>query len=93
LQDIDRLADWVHGDLRPDLTLLFDAPVETGMQRAGKRGSPDRIEVERAEFFNRVRECYLQLANAEPERFVIVDASADRDIVRQSVEEIAATLL
>lgn len=89
--DINRLADWVHGDLRPDLTILLDAPVATGMARAGRRGDPDRIEIERAEFFTRVRECYLTLAKAEPERFVIVDATQDLSTVRDTVEAIIAT--
>jgi dTMP kinase len=54
--DINRLAGWVHGDLRPDLTILLDAPVETGMGRAGRRGEPDRFEIEENEFFMRVIE-------------------------------------
>jgi dTMP kinase len=58
LSDINRLADWVHGDLQPDLTVLLDAPVETGIGRAGQRGEPDRIEKEKADFFARARECY-----------------------------------
>lgn len=91
-EDIDRLADWVHGDLRPDVTILLDAPVETGMDRAGRRGDPDRFEIERADFFDRVRESYLLLAAAEPDRFVIVDATQDLDSVRQTVEAIAAAL-
>jgi len=91
-QDIDRLADWVHGDLRPDLTILLDAPVEMGMRRAGRRGEPDRIEIERDGFFNRVRACYLQLAAAEPDRFVVVDASQDLEVVRRSIEGICAAL-
>lgn len=91
-QDIDRLADWVHGDLRPDLTILLDAPVEMGMRRAGRRGEPDRIEIERDGFFNRVRACYLQLAAAEPDRFVIVDASQDLEAVRRSIDGICAAL-
>ena len=86
--DINRLAEWVHGDLRPDLTILLDAPVATGMSRAGRRGRPDRIEIERVDFFERVRECYLSLAEAEPERFVVVDASRDLDTVRLSIESI-----
>ena len=86
--DINRLAEWVHGDLRPNLTILLDAPVATGMSRAGRRGSPDRIEIERVDFFERVRECYLSLAEAEPERFVVVDASVDMDTVRASIESI-----
>ena len=73
--DIDRLAEWVHPGLQPDLTILLDAPVATGMGRAGRRSDPDRIERERSEFFSRVRDCYLQLAAAEPGRFVVIDAS------------------
>lgn len=91
--DINRLAEWVHGDLRPDLTILLDAPVATGMHRAGRRGSPDRIEIERADFFERVRECYLSLAEAEPERFVVVDASVDMDTVRASIASIVDRII
>ena len=91
--DINRLAEWVHGDLRPNLTILLDAPVATGMSRAGQRGNPDRIEIERVDFFERVRECYLSLAEAEPERFVVVDASVDMDTVRASIESIVDRII
>ena len=91
-EDINLLAEWVHGDLRPDLTILLDAPVETGMSRAGRRGDPDRFELERSEFFARVRETYLRLAENEPDRFVIIDATQDRETVQQSIEEIGAGL-
>jgi len=87
-EDINRLAEWVHGDLRPNLTILLDAPVETGMSRAGRRGSPDRIEIERVEFFEKVRECYLSLAEGDPERFAVIDASRDIDAVRVSIESV-----
>ena len=90
--DINLLAEWVHGDLRPNLTILFDAPVEIGMGRAGQRSDPDRFEIERSEFFVRVRECYLKLAEAEPDRFVIVDATQDRDSVQATLEAIAAEI-
>ncbi len=90
--DIDLLAEWVHGDLRPNLTILLDAPVETGISRAGQRSDPDRFEIERSEFFVRVRECYLELAEAEPDRFVIVDATQDRDSVQATIEAIAAEI-
>lgn len=93
LDDINRLAKWVHEDLQPDLTVLLDAPVETGMRRADERGAPDRIEVERAGFFTRVRACYLSLAAAEPERFVVVDATQALDTVRETMAAIATSLL
>ena len=82
---INTLADWVHGDLQPDLTILLDAPVETGMGRAGERSEPDRIEMERNDFFARARDCFLELAKNEPQRFVVVDASADIATVKTKV--------
>ncbi len=90
--DINRLADWVHGDLQPDLTILLDAPVETGMERAGKRSDPDRFESEQGDFFRRVRATYLQLAENEPERIVVVDATQSLEAVRNVIEDIAAAL-
>ncbi len=75
------------------MTILLDAPVETGMSRAGRRGRPDRFEVEKTEFFMRVRESYLQLAEAEPDRFVVIDATRDLDLVRADISAIAAALV
>ncbi len=92
METIDRLADWVHGDLHPDLTLLLDAPVEIGLQRAGRRGAPDRFEEERHDFFQRVRECYLQLAAAAPERFFVLDTTQPLEVVTAEVAELARRL-
>lgn len=89
---IETLAEWVHGDLVPDLTVLLDAPVEVGLARAGQRGEPDRFERERVDFFTRVRDTYLELAAAEPERFAIVDANRDLRDVRADIESIVAML-
>ena len=93
MDTIDRLADWVHGEVRPDLTVLLDAPVEIGLQRADGRGSRDRFEQERQDFFQRVRESYLQLAAREPERFVIVDTTRSLAAVKQDMMAIADELL
>ncbi len=90
LDDINQLADWAHGELTPDLTILLDAPVETGMERAGHRGMPDRFEIEQTDFFERVRETYLSLAEAEPNRFVIVDATAGLATMRETMQALAA---
>jgi len=87
------LANWVHGDTWPDLTILLDAPVEIGMARASSRGSPDRIEQEKHEFFERVRQTYLDLAAAEPERFVVVDTRRELELVQADVEAIAQQLI
>jgi dTMP kinase len=77
LEKINLLAAWVHADLQPDLTLLLDAPAELGKARAEKRGETDRIDAEEAAFYQRVRDGYLSLAAAEPERFAVIDASLD----------------
>ena len=93
MQHINTLADWVLGDLRPDITILLDAPIDVGMSRTTKRGNPDRLDVERAEFYARVRKCYLDLAKAEPERFVIVDASGTLDEVSALIDDLATEIL
>ncbi len=70
------MEQWVQGTLRPDLTLLLDAPVNIGHGRAGRRGGEaDRFEREEQAFFERVRTCYLQLAHAEPARYRVIDAA------------------
>ena len=91
-ESIEWLAEFVHGDLQPDLTILLDAPVDTAMQRAGRRGDLDRFEVEQGDFFDRVREAYLQLAAGEPGRFVVVDCARDLATVQAVIREIAAAL-
>lgn len=77
LEKINLMADWVQGELQPHLTLLLDAPVEVGLARTAKRGGANRMDSEEAEFYKRVREGYLSLAAAEPERFAVIDASRD----------------
>ena len=93
METVDCLADWVHGDTWPDLTILLDAPVEIGMARAGSRSVPDRIEQERHDFFERVRECFLQIAANEPERFVVLDTTRRIEDVSSDVVAIAEGLL
>jgi dTMP kinase len=74
--------------LQPDLTLLFDVPVEVGMDRIAGRGAADRFESETVAFFERVRHAYLERAAGHPERFRVIDASGDEDQVWQQVETI-----
>jgi len=93
METIDRLADWVHGETWPDLTILLDAPVDVGMQRADKRGVPDRFEQEQHDFFQRVRACYLQLAMNEPERFVVLDTTQSLEEVGREIRLLADQLL
>jgi len=82
---IDRIAQAVHGDLMPDCTLLLDVPVRVGLERMqARRGAVDRFEVESAQFFDRVRNRYLELAHAAPARFRIVDATQPLDQVAEA---------
>jgi len=74
---IAELENWVQGELRPDLTIILDAPVATGRERAGQRSAPDRIEKEQNDFFERVRDTYLELARHYPHRIAVVDASVE----------------
>ena len=94
--DIDALVRIVHPHRQPDLTVLLDAPVAVGMARASARNGadgPDRFESERADFFERVRQCYLSRAAREPQRFRVIDASAGVDQVEASVRTALAPLL
>jgi dTMP kinase len=87
---IEQLAGAVHGDLQPDCTLLLDLPVDVGLTRArGRSGvAADRFEAEAAEFFERVRQGYLQIARAEPQRVRVIDASAALLSVTQQVTRV-----
>jgi dTMP kinase len=83
------LENLVQGDLRPDLTLLLDLPVEVGLRRAAaRRGreAPDRFELEGSEFFQRVRARFLALAAEHPQRIRVIDAD-------RSLEEVTADLV
>jgi len=75
--DIDRIAaleHWVQGNLRPDLTIVLDVPVEAGLARAGRRSAPDRFEREQLAFHEAVRAAYRTIAAREPARVQVVDA-------------------
>ncbi|MBL1140928.1 MAG: dTMP kinase [Proteobacteria bacterium] len=85
---IEILEDWVQQGLKPDLTILFDLDVETGLRRAGNRSEVDRFEQEEISFFERIRSCYLERAKNEPERFRIIDSSQSFDNVKQQIQDI-----
>jgi len=78
---VAKVEQLVLKDLQPDLTLLFDMPVELGMTRVAGRGEADRFEVESVKFFERVRKAYLERAAANPQRFRIIDASQEQEQV------------
>jgi len=85
---IAQLEQWVQGDLRPDMTLILDLPVDVGLERAGKRSAPDRFELEKHDFFNKVRDTYLARAATNPERYQVIDASPSISDVQQSIQTV-----
>ncbi|MCC7121578.1 MAG: dTMP kinase [Gammaproteobacteria bacterium] len=89
-ESIATLEHLVQGGLAPDLTLLFDAPVDIALGRAQSRGAGDRFEAERAEFFTRVRDAYLARAAAAPQRFIVVDACRDAAAVSATLRDLFA---
>ncbi len=87
------INDWVLQGLKPDLTILLDAPVEVGLQRLEARGDKDRIEQESVHFFHRVRDAYLKLANDEPDRYRIVDATQSIAEVEEQLRRILEPII
>lgn len=87
------LEQAVQGDLRPDMTLMLDAPVEIGMQRAGRRGQADRFESERREFFERVRNSFRQRAADNPARYRVIDASLPLEAVQAQITAVIDSLV
>jgi len=86
------LEAFVLGDLQPDLTLVFDLPVEIGLARAARRGALDRFEQEQRAFFDAVRQTYLQRAQAMPERYSVIDASRTLAEVQADLRALVARL-
>lgn len=92
LHKMQQLEQWVQGDLQPDITLLFDVPVEVSLQRLAGARTPDKFEAQGAAFFSRLREQYLQRAAQYPERFRVINAHRSLEEVKKSVEDIILSL-
>lgn len=92
LAKLEQLEQWVHGDLQPDLTLLFDIPIEVARQRLSNNASLDRFEQERGDFFERVRQAYLARAAKSPQRFAVIRAEKTMTEVQQELSKIVASL-
>lgn len=88
MEKMQQLEQWVQGDLQPDLTLLFDVPVEVSLQRLAGARTPDKFEAQGAAFFERLRAQYLARAAQYPQRFRVIDANRPLLDVQQSVVEI-----
>lgn len=86
------LEHWVLGDVQPDLTLLFDLPLDIARERIALASRVlDRFEQERADFHERVRQAYLERAHAYPSRIRLVDANHGLDDIRKILEQIVIT--
>lgn len=92
VEKLEQLERWVHADLQPDLTLLFDIPVEMARQRLSNNVSLDRFEQEQSEFFDKVRNAYLARSQKNPARFAIIRAEKSPEEVKASLESIIASI-
>ncbi|HIM54412.1 MAG TPA: dTMP kinase [Gammaproteobacteria bacterium] len=93
--DVSRIAQleqWVLQDFTPDMTLLLDVPVEIGMSRVESRGKKDRIELEATDFFNRVRQAYIDRSEQFPERIKLIDSSQTVEHTKQQIKVILDSL-
>ncbi|XYJ08547.1 dTMP kinase [Telluria sp. B2] len=84
---MEALEAWVHPHLQPDLTLLFDVPLEVARERLDATRTLDKFEREQGEFFARCRAEYLRRAAQFPERFVVVDSTRSIEATRQTIAE------
>ncbi|OOZ09072.1 dTMP kinase [Solemya velum gill symbiont] len=93
IESIRLLESFVQEDVRPDLTLLLDLPVNVGMARANQRSAPDRFEKERHDFFERVRNAYLEIARQHKERVKVIDASKPLEQVQLQLSQVMTDIL
>ena len=89
---VQQLEHWVHGHLQPDLTLLFDLPLDVARERIALASRVlDRFEQERADFHERVRQAYLERAHSAPNRMRVINAQQSIGDIRKELEHIIAT--
>ena len=89
---VEILEQWVQENLQPDITLLFDVPVEISIARLGCARSPDKFERESSDFFTRIRNAYLERASQNPQRFRVIDGSKSLEEVAKAVKDVIATI-
>lgn len=96
-ETIDQIIELATGGLKPDLTLFFDISVETAVNRTRERPNEEtrhnRMDAETTEFYTNVRKAYLQIAENEPERFIVIDANGSIDEVQAKVIEVVSDVL
>jgi len=92
VEKLEQLECWVHENFQPDLTLLFDLPVEVARQRLSKNITLDRFEQEKDSFFEKVRQAYLERRKKHPDRFILIDAAQTPDQVKANLEKAIISL-
>lgn len=93
ISTIEWLENLVQGNLRPDLTMLLDAPVEIGIERVRSRGAFDRFEAEKISFFEHARRAYLLQAELYPERIKLIKANQPLADVQRAIVNILGIFL
>ena len=93
IEKLETLEQWVHPALQPDLTFLFDVPLEVARARLDASRELDKFEQERADFFAATRAEYLRRAAQFPQRFRVIDSTQDIDSIRQQLIQMLAPLL
>ncbi len=92
LAKLEQLEHWVHADLQPDLTLLFDIPVEVARQRLSNNVTLDRFEQEKSDFFEKVRQAYLARHQKYPQRIALINAAQTPEKVKVDLENILLSI-
>ncbi|CAH1192844.1 Thymidylate kinase [Candidatus Nitrotoga sp. BS] len=87
VEKLEQLECWVHENFQPDLTLLFDVPVEVARQRLSKNTTLDRFEQEKDSFFEKVRQAYLDRCKKNPDRFALINAAKTPEEVKEDLEK------
>lgn len=93
LEQVQAIISFATGGLKPDLTLLLDVDVKDGLQRRAQDGEWNRLDAYQLEFHQRVRQGYLQMAQAEPQRWVVIDASRSMEAVQREIREVVLAAL
>ncbi len=92
VEKLEQLERWVHPDFQPDLTILFDVPIEVARVRLANNATLDRFEQEKASFYERVRAAYLERSKKHPQRFAVINAAQTSEQVKAELQKIVSAL-
>lgn len=92
VEKLEQLERWVHPDFQPDLTILFDVPIEVARQRLSNNATLDRFEQEKASFYERVRQAYLERSKKHAQRFAVINAAQTPKQVKSDLQKIVSSI-